>query len=51
MMEERGVIVHNVKVDLEKCIIDMEDFKSKLNDKTKVVAFNYASNGVGTVSL
>lgn len=50
MMEEIGVIVHNVKVDLEKCIIDMEDFKSKLNEKTKVAAFNYASNGVGTVS-
>ena len=50
IITERGIIIHNVKVDLEKCIIDMEDFKSKLNDKTKVAAFNYASNGVGTVS-
>lgn len=50
ILEERGIIVHNVKVDIENCIIDMEDYKSKLNKKTKVAAFNYASNGVGTIS-
>ena len=38
------------KLDLENCIIDMEDYKSKLNSKTKVAAFNYGSNGVGTIS-
>ena len=50
ILEERGVIVKNVKVDLEKCIVDMEDFKSKITPKTKIVAFNYASNGVGSIS-
>ncbi len=50
ILEERGIIIRNVKVDLAKCIIDMEDFASKLNGKTRVAAFNYASNGVGTIS-
>lgn len=50
MLEERGIVVHNVKVDLDKCIVDMEDFKNKLSSKTKAAAFNYASNGVGTIS-
>jgi cysteine desulfurase family protein (TIGR01976 family) len=50
ILEERGIVIKNVKVDLEKCIVDMEDFKSKLNSKTRVAAFNYGSNGVGTVS-
>ena len=50
ILEERGIIVHNVKIDVEKCIIDMEDYKSKLNNRTKVAAFNYASNAVGTIS-
>jgi cysteine desulfurase family protein (TIGR01976 family) len=50
ILEERGIIIRSVKVDLEKCIIDMADFEEKLNTKTKVAAFNYASNGVGTIS-
>jgi selenocysteine lyase/cysteine desulfurase len=28
----------------------MEDFRNRVTDKTKVVAFNYASNAVGTIS-
>jgi len=50
ILEERGIIIRNVKVDLENCIIDMVDFASKLNERTRVAAFNYASNGVGTIS-
>jgi cysteine desulfurase family protein (TIGR01976 family) len=50
ILEERGIVIRNVKVDLDKCIIDMDDFASKLNSKTKVAAFSYASNGVGTIS-
>jgi cysteine desulfurase family protein (TIGR01976 family) len=50
ILEERGIVVKNVKVDLDKCIIDMDDFAAKLTPKTKVAAFNYASNGVGTIS-
>lgn len=50
ILEERGFIIRNVKVDLENCIIDMVDFAGKLNERTRVAAFNYASNGVGTIS-
>lgn len=50
ILEERGIIIRNVKLDLDNCIIDMEDYKNCLNSKTKVVAFNYGSNGVGTIS-
>ncbi len=50
LLEERGITVQNVKVDLDHCIIDMADYKAKLNARTRVVAFNYASNGVGTIS-
>lgn len=49
-LEERGFIIREVKMDTETCTIDMEDYKSKLSEKTLVAAFNYASNGVGTVS-
>ena len=49
-LQERGIIVKEVQVDTDTCTIDMEDYKSKLSDKTKVAAFNYASNGVGTIS-
>ena len=49
MLAEKGAVVKSVKVDVEKQIIDMEDFKSKLSDKTKVAAFTWASNALGTV--
>ena len=49
-LEERGFIIREVKMDTETCTLDMEDYRSKLSGKTLVSAFNYASNGVGTVS-
>jgi len=49
-LQERGIIIKEVQVDTDTCTIDMKDYKSKLSDKTKVVAINYASNGVGTIS-
>jgi cysteine desulfurase/selenocysteine lyase len=30
--------------------IDLEDFKSKLSDKTALVSFNYVSNSIGTIN-
>ncbi|MFU8794954.1 MAG: cysteine desulfurase-like protein [Dethiobacteria bacterium] len=49
-LEERGFIIREARFDPDTCTLDMADFKSKLNDKTLVATFNYASNGVGTVS-
>ena len=49
-LEERGFTIREAKINPETCTIDMDDYQSKLTDKTLVAAFNYASNGVGTIS-
>lgn len=49
-LAERGFTIREARFDPVTCTVDMEDFKTKLNKKTLVVAFNYASNGVGTIS-
>jgi len=49
-LEEKGFIIRDVEMDLETCTVDMDDFRNKLSEKTLVAAFNYASNGVGTIS-
>ena len=50
ILTERGLVIKSVKVDTSMCTLDMQDYKSKLSSKTKIVAFNYASNAVGTIS-
>lgn len=50
ILSERGIIIKSVKVNTETLTLDLEDYKSKLSAKTKVVAFNYGSNAVGTIS-
>lgn len=45
-----GFTVKLVKLNLETQQMDLDDFKAKLSPKTKVVALNWASNGLGTVS-
>ncbi|MDD2216124.1 MAG: cysteine desulfurase-like protein [Eubacteriales bacterium] len=49
-LQEHGIIVKSVKIDLETYTLDIEDYKSKLSNKTKVVAINWASNATGTVT-
>lgn len=49
-LRERGIIVDEARIDTEKCILDLTDLKRKLTSKTKIVAFNYASNAVGTIN-
>ena len=49
-LEEIGAIVKSVRVNPETCQLDFEDYKSKLSPKTKIVALNYASNAVGSVT-
>ncbi len=50
ILAERGIIIKSVKVNTETLTLDMEDFQHKLSTNTKVVAFNYGSNAVGTIS-
>jgi len=49
-LEERGIIVKSVRIDLDTYTLDMEDYKSKLSPKTKVVALNWAANANGTIT-
>lgn len=49
-LTEKGIVVKEVRMDIDTCTIDIKDFKAKLSDKTKIAAFNYASNAVGTIS-
>ena len=49
-LEERGIIIKSVKIDLSTYTLDMNDYKSKLSKNTKVVAINWASNATGTVT-
>jgi cysteine desulfurase family protein (TIGR01976 family) len=49
-LEERGVKVHAVKFKHEDCTLDLDDLRSKLNSRTKIVAVGYASNAAGTIN-
>lgn len=49
-LAEKGYIIREVKMDPETCTLDLDHYRSLLNEKTLVAAFNYASNGVGTIS-
>ena len=49
-LQDQGIEVAEVAMDIDTCTLDMEDFRNKLLKKPKVVAANYASNGLGTIS-
>ena len=50
MLEEKGIIVKSVSLDKETNTLDFNDYKEKLTAKTKVVAVNWASNALGTIT-
>ena len=45
-----GVQVHFVEIHREDCTLDLDDLKSKLNERTRLVALGCASNSVGTIN-
>lgn len=49
-LEKDGHIVKVAKLNTETQQLDLDDFKSKLNENTKLVSLNWASNGLGTVT-
>lgn len=49
-LEDFGIIVKSVKINMDTITLDFEDFKAKLSDKTKVFAVNWAANSCGTIS-
>ncbi|MFZ5517767.1 MAG: cysteine desulfurase-like protein [Candidatus Zhuqueibacterota bacterium] len=49
-LAERGMVIKNVRMNPAACTLDIQDFQDKLSARTRVVAFNYASNALGTIS-
>ncbi|WP_016951171.1 cysteine desulfurase-like protein [Anabaena sp. PCC 7108] len=49
-LEEKGVIIRTVDINVEDCTLDMNDLQQKINSRTKLVAVSYASNAVGTIN-
>jgi cysteine desulfurase family protein (TIGR01976 family) len=49
-LEEKGVVIRNVKFNEADCTLDMNDLASKIGKRTRLVAVGYASNAVGTIN-
>ena len=50
-LAERGVLVREVPVHTSTCTLDLEALESVAHEgRTRVIAVNYASNAVGTIS-
>ncbi len=50
LAEERGAVIRIADLDPATCTLDMADLRSKINERTRVVAVGYASNAVGTIN-
>lgn len=50
VLEEKGVVIRTVDIRESDCTLDLDDLRSKLNTKTKLVAVGFASNAVGTIN-
>ena len=48
--EDRGLTVRFADIDPDSCTIDVDDFAGRLSPRTRIAAFNWASNGAGTIS-
>jgi len=49
-LEEKGVVIRQADIREADCTLDLEDLRSKLNERTRLVAVGYASNAVGTIN-
>ena len=49
-LQEHGVTIRTVDVHPENVTLDLDDMRSKITNRTKVVAVGYASNAVGTIN-
>lgn len=50
LARERGVILRVVRMNTETGALDWDDFESKVNQRTKVIAVGAASNALGTLT-
>jgi cysteine desulfurase family protein (TIGR01976 family) len=49
LAHDLGLVVRFADVHLEDCTLDLHDLERQLSDRTRVVAFPWASNAVGTL--
>jgi len=49
-LEERGAIIRMVDIEEEDCSLDLHDLERTITTRSKLVAFGYASNAVGTIN-
>ncbi len=49
-LEEQGVVIKVVDVDVEDCTLDMADLARQITPRTRLVAVGFASNAVGTIN-
>ncbi len=50
LAEDKGLTIRWVDVNPDDCTLDIEGFEAALSRRTKLAAFTYASNAVGTVN-
>jgi cysteine desulfurase family protein (TIGR01976 family) len=50
MAADRGLTVRSVAIRFEDCTLDLEDLDRALGPRTRLVAFGWASNAVGTIN-
>lgn len=48
--EDAGAVVRYIDIDPETCTLNLNEYSSVLNDRTRLVAVGCASNSVGTVN-
>ena len=49
-LAEKGAVIKSVKVKLDNCTLDMDDFAAQITPRTRLVAVGWASNAVGTIN-
>jgi cysteine desulfurase family protein (TIGR01976 family) len=49
-LQEKGIVVRQADIREQDCTLDINDLRSKITPRTKLVAVGYASNAVGTIN-
>jgi cysteine desulfurase family protein (TIGR01976 family) len=46
---DTGAVVKTITIDEATCTLDLDDLRAQLSERTRVVAFSWAANSVGTL--
>jgi cysteine desulfurase family protein (TIGR01976 family) len=49
-LQDQGIVIRKVDINEADCTLNMEDLKSKITSRTRIVAVGYAANAVGTLN-